>query len=65
MIDDEDVDHLKVLMKHTHLPKLEAAGFIEWDRETNAVRQGPKFAEIRPLLELMANHADELPDRWI
>lgn len=53
---------LMISMRHTHLPKLEEAGFIEWDRETNVVRKGPQFEEIRPLLELMEAHADELPD---
>jgi hypothetical protein len=52
-------------MRHTHLPKLASAGFIEWDPETNTVQQGPRFEDIRPLLELMHDHADELPDDWL
>jgi hypothetical protein len=52
-------------MRHTHLPKLEESGFIEWDQERNIVRKGPQFEEIQPLLELMENHADELPDGWL
>ena len=62
---DEDLETLRIHMTHTHLPKLEASGFIEWDRDTNSIRKGPKFDEIRPLLELMQNHADELPDDWL
>ncbi|MFH5802123.1 ArsR family transcriptional regulator [Haladaptatus sp. CMAA 1911] len=61
----EDLESLQIQMTHTHLPKLEDAGFIEWDRATNTVRKGPRFEEIRPLLELMHNHADELPDEWL
>ena len=64
-ITDENLDDLMMQMSHVHLPKLEEAGFIEWDRDTNAIRKGGKFDEIRPLLELMRNHADELPDEWI
>ena len=64
-ITDEDLDDLMMQMSHVHLPKLEEAGFIEWDRDTNAVRKGANFGEIRPLLELMRDHADELPDEWI
>ncbi|ELY56720.1 hypothetical protein C491_11975 [Natronococcus amylolyticus DSM 10524] len=60
-----DLESLMISMRHTHLPKLEEAGFIEWDRETNVVRKGPQFEEIRPLLELMEAHADELPDDWL
>jgi hypothetical protein len=62
---DENLEELMREMRHTHLPKLADAGFIDWNRETNALRKGPKFEEIRPLLELMENHADELPDDWL
>lgn len=64
-IGDKDVEKLRIQMTHTHLPKLEAAGFIDWDRETNEVRKGPRFDEIRPLVQLMYDHADELPDGWL
>ena len=57
-LEDEDAESLKIHMKHTHLPKLKDAGFIEWNPETSTVRKGPQFDEIRPLLELMDDHAD-------
>ena len=63
--EDEDLESLRIQMVHTHLPKLEDKGFIEWDREANIVQKGPRFEEIQPLLELMHNHADELPDGWL
>ena len=52
-------------MNHVHLPKLVEYGFIEWDRESNEVTKGPDFPEIRPLLELLDDHADELPEGWL
>ena len=52
-------------MHHAHLPKLEDYGFIVWDRDSNEVSKGPEFGEIRPLLELLRDHEDELPDGWI
>jgi hypothetical protein len=61
---DEDLELLQAEMYHTHLPKLEAAGYISWDRETHEVVKGPKFDEIRPILRLLDEHADELPDGW-
>jgi hypothetical protein len=64
-INQENLDSLEIAMTHTHLPKLEEHGFIEWDRKTNAIRQGPRFEEIQPLLKLMQNHTDELPDGWL
>jgi hypothetical protein len=47
-------------MNHVHLPKLANYGFIEWDRENDEVSKGASFDEIRPLLELLDNHRDEL-----
>ncbi|GAA0259070.1 ArsR family transcriptional regulator [Haladaptatus pallidirubidus] len=63
--ENEDLESLKICMTHTHLPKLDDTGFIKWNRETNTVQKGPRFDEIQPLLKLMHNHADELPDKWL
>ena len=62
--EDEDLDRFTTELFHSHLPKLAAAGYIDWDRETNAVRRGPKYDEIAPLVELMIAHEDELPEGW-
>ncbi|WP_433634075.1 DUF7344 domain-containing protein [Halomicrococcus sp. NG-SE-24] len=59
---DEELEALRTHMTHTHLPKLEDMGFIEWDRDVNTVRKGSQFDEVQPLLELIENHTDELPD---
>lgn len=58
------VEHL-MEMQHVHLPKLVEYGFIDWNREAHEVTKGPNFDEIRPLLELLADHEDELPDGWL
>ena len=63
--DDEELEQMLITMTHTHLPKLESYDVIEWDRENNVVRRGPLFDELRPLLELIDNHRDELPDDWV
>jgi len=60
----EELAHL-VEMRHVHLPKLEAYGFITWNSDTNEVSKGPNFDEIRPLLELLSDHEDDLPDGWL
>lgn len=64
---DRDTHALEriVRMEHSHLPRLEDGGFIEWDQEAHEVMKGPKFDEIRPLLELLNAHADELPDGYL
>jgi hypothetical protein len=54
-----------VRMDHVHLPKLAEYGFIDWDQEANEVAKGPNFDEIRPLLELLADHDDDLPPDWL
>ncbi len=61
---EEELERL-IQMQHVHLPKLEEHGFIDWNRDTNEVSKGPTFDEIRPLLELLADHEEELPDDWL
>jgi hypothetical protein len=47
-----------VALRHVHLPKLESHGVIRWDRDENAVRQGPAFEDIRPLLQFLETTHD-------
>lgn len=53
-----------VAMRHMHLPKLTDHGVINWDREDHEITKGPSFNEIKPLLVLLDDHADELPADW-
>jgi hypothetical protein len=41
----------QIAMYHTHLPTLEDYGYIEWNRDAHEVVEGPRFEEVRPLLE--------------
>ena len=59
-----DQETIQLELPHRHLPQLDEAGFIDWDRETGRITRGEDFEEIRPLLELMDNHRAELPDGW-
>jgi hypothetical protein len=54
------LDSGDIELYHVHLPKLEAAGYIEWNRETGAVMKGPQYDEVETFLTLIENHADEL-----
>jgi len=67
VVEGPEIDTLEnlVSMKHVHLPKLADYGFIEWHQERQEVSKGPNFDEIRPLLELLDNHEDELPTDWL
>lgn len=62
--DADDIDLREAEIHHRHLPKLDDAGFIDWDREADVITRGPRFDEIAPLIELMIDHRDELPAGW-
>ena len=62
---DKAVEALHSELYHSHLPRLKETGFNRWNRDTHEVTRGPRFDEIRPLLDLMRDHADELPDDWL
>lgn len=61
---DGENERIRAAMYHNHLPKLEARGFIRWDRNTHRIEKGPAFGQIRPLVELLDSHASELPGAW-
>lgn len=61
---DEELDELLTQITNIHLPKMEDSGVIEWDRENNVVRKGPMFDKLRPLLELIDENPEQLPDGW-
>lgn len=73
---DDDCDPLDVLvdtadpavreaeLRHNHLPRLEELGYISWNRDTHEISKGPTWDEVEPLLTLIDEHRDELPDEW-
>jgi hypothetical protein len=63
--DDDERRALVELLRTEHLPLLEANGVIEWDRDEDVIVRGERFDEIRPILELIADQGDELPDGWL
>lgn len=54
-------DSLGADLFHDHLPKLDDAGFIDWNRTRGVVRRGPRFPEIAPLIGLLNVHWSGLP----
>ena len=61
LLEDMGRDELQIQFRHNHLPRLEAAGLIDWNRGTDEIVKGPNFAEIQPLLEMIESHYDEFP----
>ena len=51
-------ERLEVRLHHLHLPKLEAGGFIDWDRKSNEISPGKRFDAVRPVLTTMVHHDD-------
>jgi len=54
------LDSADIELYHVHLPKLETAGYIEWNRKTREVMKGPQYDEVETFLTLIENYADEL-----
>ncbi|WP_246999816.1 DUF7344 domain-containing protein [Halosolutus gelatinilyticus] len=50
------VNEDRLRLHYVHLPKLVDYGFIRWDRTETVVTEGPRFDELRPLLELLDVH---------
>ena len=61
----DGIDKTAVRLYHNDLPKLDACGFVEWDRNENEVRKGAQFDEIRPVLMLLEENREILPDDWL
>jgi hypothetical protein len=57
-------DLAKIQLRHRHLPKLMQARYITWNRQTNEISQGACFEDVAQFLELLSDHADELPGSW-
>lgn len=60
-----DLDAFQTKMAHSHLPRLEDDGFIRWGRDSHEIHKGPRYEELRPLLEVIEYHRDEMPEGWL
>lgn len=52
-----DAENAGVQLYHSHLPKLDQAGYIEWHGRAQVVTRGMKFFEIEPLLRFLQDYA--------
>lgn len=50
---------------HFHLPKLAAAEYITWDDQSYKLSEGPRFAEVKPVVEIVQKHDEQLPGEWM
>lgn len=63
-LEGEKLEDIQIELCHNHLPRLEDAGFVEWNQEQHVVMKGPAFDQIAPVLKLFEENRDELPVEW-
>jgi hypothetical protein len=56
--EEYDRDSLYLRMVHCHLPLLNDAGFVEWQRERGVVERGTEFENVEPVLQTLQQHHD-------
>lgn len=57
--DDEDLEELRIVLYHSHLPKLATNSYIEWNPDMGQIRRGTNFDEVAPFLAMVLEHEDE------
>ena len=51
-----------IRLRHSDLPKLVDAGYIDWDRESETISKGPRFSLVEPLVQLLAEYNTKFPE---
>lgn len=53
---EQDARETKLTMFHVHLPLLEDAGLIGWNREAHTITRGGNYTEIEPMIEFLNSY---------
>jgi len=53
------------MLRHVHLPTLDERGFVDWVPESGEVSRGPNWNVLAPMLRLLDDYREELPDGWL
>ena len=63
---DQDVDRERLVIEltHRHLPKLQDAGYVEWDRARGEIREGEDFERLEPLLEVLTDYYEYIVETF-
>ncbi len=57
----ENADKAAIRTHHVDLPKLVQYSYVKWDHDDSVVTKGPKFDDVRPLLNVVEKELDERP----
>ncbi|AGB32344.1 hypothetical protein C488_11769 [Natrinema pellirubrum DSM 15624] len=60
---DDVLTEIRLSLRHTHIPKLESAGVIEYDPERTLVRPTDRFDRLQPQLSAVLDADPELEGR--
>lgn len=60
-----EVEQVRIELYHNHLPKLVDMELIEWYNRPREVQTGARYEEVQPVVELLENHAEELPGKGL
>ncbi|MFD1515538.1 DUF7344 domain-containing protein [Halomarina rubra] len=52
-------------LHHVHLPKLDEADFVDWNRERDVVARGERYGAVEPLVRMLAENPSKLPPGWV
>ena len=58
-----DAERLCLQLRHRHLPMLEDAGYIRWERDPFSVERGPYFEEPALVVSKMTEESTTYPRR--
>jgi len=51
----------RIRLHHVALPKLASAGYVEWNRGSGAVSEGPRFSQVEPLVRSVEEYHRGFP----
>lgn len=60
-----DPERTSTQLQHHHLPKLEDAGYVRWERDPFCVQRGPRFEEVEVLFSIIHDSIHTFPKSLI
>lgn len=57
-----DAEHLRMELKHVHLPKLADQEFAVWDEDPFRASRGPRFEEVEAVFDALFSSVGDFPD---